>query len=101
PYLARHRYGCRVAVRRRTGDGAMAAALARLNERRVAGLLGSRLPAVERVLLVAVRPLLLVRYAVDLHRPGAGDRLCPLLRQGARSLAREPAVAEGVEACGQ
>jgi SHS family lactate transporter-like MFS transporter len=35
----------------------MAAALARLNERRVAGLLGSRLPAVERVLLVAVRPL--------------------------------------------
>ena len=96
PHPARHRHGCRVAVRRRTGDGAMAAALARLNERRAAGLLGSRLPAVERVLLVAVRPLRLARHAVDRHRPGAGDRLCPLLRQGARSLGREPAVAEGV-----
>ena len=36
--------------RRRTGDGEWPHALARLYERRVAGLLGSRLPAVERVL---------------------------------------------------
>src|SRR6185312_5828722 len=97
PHLARDRDGGRVAGRRRLGDGAVADPLARVYEWRAPGLVGSRLTAVERLLLAAFRLVGLARYAVDRYRPGAGDRLCPLLRQGAGSLGRKPAPAKGPE----
>src|SRR5580704_2354709 len=41
-------------------------------------LAGSRLSAVERGLLVVIRPNRLARHAVDRHPASLGDRLCPV-----------------------
>src|SRR6516164_7202185 len=54
---AGHRHGRRMASRRCARDGAMAATLARFYEWCAARLLGPRLPAVERLLLAAIRQL--------------------------------------------
>src|SRR5215472_2165210 len=63
----------------------------------VAGFVGSRFPAVERVLLAAIRQLGLAGHVVDRHSAGAGDCLRPLLCQGAGGLGREPTAAKGAK----
>ena len=98
---SRHRHGCRMAVRRGAGDGDLANPLARLYERRVAGLVGPWLSAVERLLLDALRPVRLARHAVDRNFAGIGDCLCPLLRQGTGGLGREQPPAEARKPGGQ
>ena len=59
PRAARHLHGGGMAGRRGAGDGELADPLARLHERRAAGLVGPRLPAVVRRL----RPVLSIRSA--------------------------------------
>src|SRR5215813_1109372 len=86
-----------MARRRCTGHGAMAATIARLYERRAARVVGAWLPPVECVLLAALRQLGLARHAMDRHPPSVGDRLHPLLRQGAGGVGREPTPPKGGE----
>ncbi len=93
PRAARPLYGCRMAGRRVPRDGDLADPLARLYERRLAGLVGSRLSAVEPDLWPLFQIHRLARHAVDRHRTGAGPRLHPLLRQRAGGVARKPPVA--------
>ena len=76
----------------------VAAPLARLHERRAAGLLGPRLPAVERRLRAALRHDRLARPAVDRRPAGAWPSSNPQLRQGAGGLGGEPPHAARAEA---
>ena len=71
PRAARHRHGGGMAGRRGAGDGAMAAALARLYERRAARLLGHRLRAVEPDLRPVLQLHRLARHAVGRRLAGA------------------------------
>ena len=98
PRAARHRHGRGMAGRRGARDGATwPHPLARLHERRAAGLVEYRVPAVERDLRPVLRHHRLARHAVGRRAAGAVDRLRPLFRQGARGLGREPAPAAGAE----
>ena len=76
------------------GDGDLADPLARLYERRAAGLVGPRLSAVERDLWAAFTDSIGWRGMLWVGiRAGAGDRLRPLLCQRAGGLGREPPAA--------
>src|SRR6202022_3883742 len=68
---ARLFHGGGVAGRRGVGHGAMADPLARADERDIAGVVGHRLPAVERRLWAAVHLDRLARPVVDRRFPGA------------------------------
>ena len=93
PRAARLLHGGGMAGRRGLGYGAVADPLARLHERRIAGLVGDRLPAVERRLRPALHLDRLARLPVDRRSAGADGRLCSLFRQRAAGLGREPAAA--------
>ena len=101
PRAARHRHGGGMAGRRGAGDGALAAALARLHERRAARLLGHRLRAVEPGLRPVLQLHRLARHAVGRHPAGAVGVLRAQVRQRAAGLGREPAQAAGGEPRGQ
>src|SRR5262249_32948389 len=96
-HSAWHRHGCRMASRRRTSNGTMAATNAPFYEWRAARVVGAWLPSVECMLLAALRQLGLAWHAMDRHPPGVGDRLHPLLRQGAGGVGREPTPPKGGE----
>ena len=100
PHVARDRHGCRMAGRCGAGDGELAAALARLHERRSARLVEHRLSAVERHLRAVLRRYRLARHVVDRRLAGPVDHLRPLFRQGARGLGREPPPAARQQARG-
>ena len=72
----------------------LAGALARLHGRGDAGLVGDRVPDVERDLRPVLQLYRLARPADDRHPAGPADHLDPAIRQGARGLGREPAPAE-------
>ena len=100
PCAARHRDGRGMAGRCGAGDGILAGALARLHERRPAGLVGPGLRAVGAGLRLPLRGHRLARPVVDRHPAGAGGRVDPLLRQGAGSVGREQAAADREEGRG-
>ena len=88
-----HRHGRGMASRRGTGDGNLAAALARLHGLGAAGLLGPRRVALQRRLRPALRFDRLARPVADRRAARAADRLHPQIRQRAGGLDREPAQA--------
>src|SRR5216684_7261606 len=93
PRVARDRHGGGMAGRRGTGDGELAAALARLDERHPPVVGQPRLYAVERHLRPVLRLSRLARHAVDRHPARPVDHLYPLFCQRAAGLGREPPAA--------
>src|SRR5689334_23544556 len=78
-------------------DGNLASALARIHERGVAGILGTRVSLIERGLWSVLRRDRLARHVVDRHLAGVLGDLRALLREGAESLAGEPPIAKIAE----
>src|SRR6202023_4365882 len=97
PRASRHRHGRGVAGRRRPRDGDLAGALARLHGRGDAGLVGDRVPDVERDLRVVLQLYRLAWPADDRDLARPPDHLDSSIRQGARDLGREPAPADIAE----
>ena len=98
PRAARHRHGCGVARRRRARHGVVAGPLARPHERRAAGVVEYRLPAVEPRLRTAVRQDRLARLADPRRSAGFGRRVDSHLRQGAEGVGGEPPHSARAEA---
>src|SRR6266851_1764782 len=93
-FLFRALLGIGMAGRRRPRDGDLAGALARLYGRRDAGLVGHRLPDVERDLRAVLQLYRLARPLDDRDIARPPDHLDSALRQGAPDLGREPAPAD-------
>src|SRR5204863_7309691 len=94
PGTARHRHGCGMASRRRSRDGNLAGALARLHGCRYAGLVGDWLPDVQCDLRAVLQLHRLARSADDRHLARPPDHLDSDIRKRARDLGREPATAD-------
>src|SRR5438477_6505799 len=83
-----------MASRRRSRDGNLAGALARLHGCRYAGLVGDWLPDVQCDLRAVLQLHRLARSADDRHLARPPDHLDSDIRKRARDLGREPATAD-------